>query len=230
MPTSPATDLVVLKLGGSTLDLPDLRARLEAVVQHIPSRLLLVVGGGGAADCVRAFDAVHRLGEEAAHHMAIQAMDLNAHMLAAVLPDWTLAPTAGSAEALWRDANQSNPPTAGQAGGDEGRRTRRKLIVHPTPWIHDAERTFEPMPHHWDFTSDSVAAYIARQCHASRLILLKSAGPSTTTPNPPSPPTPPNLATAAAIGLVDPCFPEQAKNIPAIEFLNLRDDKAINAK
>ena len=48
-------------------------------------RLLVVPGGGPFADSVRAVDRQHRLSDDAAHWMAILAMDQYAHLIASRL-------------------------------------------------------------------------------------------------------------------------------------------------
>src|SRR4051812_35818845 len=79
---------IVMKVGGSLFDLPDLRERLHFVLAAFnDANVLLVPGGGAAADTVRALERVHRLGEEAAHWLAIRTMSLHAHFLGELLLD-----------------------------------------------------------------------------------------------------------------------------------------------
>ncbi len=66
------SSLTVIKVGGSLFDWPDLPSRLmeflggrEAVDRH--ERIVLIAGGGAAADMVRGLDNMHRLGDETAH-------------------------------------------------------------------------------------------------------------------------------------------------------------------
>ena len=69
---------IVVKVGGSLFDLPDLGTRLAAWLRQFEeSNVLLVPGGGAAADAIRDFDRVHQLGEETSHWLAIQALSLN---------------------------------------------------------------------------------------------------------------------------------------------------------
>jgi ELWxxDGT repeat protein len=78
---------IVVKVGGSLFDLPDLGQRLHAwLAAQGHARMLLVPGGGPTADLIRAFDRRYGLGEEAAHWLALRAMALNAWILAALLP------------------------------------------------------------------------------------------------------------------------------------------------
>src|SRR5579862_134578 len=82
-----AETLTVVKIGGSLYDLPDLRSRLQRWLDRLPGRILLVPGGGRTTDVIRDFDAVHSLGEERSHWLALRALALNAVCLADLLPD-----------------------------------------------------------------------------------------------------------------------------------------------
>ncbi|MDC0274171.1 hypothetical protein OAK91_05515, partial [Planctomycetaceae bacterium] len=68
--------LVVYKLGGSLLDLPDLGQRLMRLWSRRPEeeRRLLIVGGGKFADVVREWDARFGLGDEDAHELAVMSL------------------------------------------------------------------------------------------------------------------------------------------------------------
>ncbi len=76
---------VVVKVGGSLYDLADLAPRLKALLAGIDSPILIVPGGGAAADVVRSLDRVHGLGEEASHWIALAACSLNGQFLATIL-------------------------------------------------------------------------------------------------------------------------------------------------
>ena len=78
--------MIVVKVGGSLYDFPDLKSRLVAFLDALPDPdRLLVPGGGVAADAVRALDRAQGLGETASHWLALRACTLNAHFLAALL-------------------------------------------------------------------------------------------------------------------------------------------------
>src|SRR5262249_41024392 len=86
--------LVVLKVGGSLLDWPELPVRLGGLLEarrasHPGERPVLIAGGGPAADFVRALDRAHHLGDPTAHELAIQALGWTARLLAAILPGGT---------------------------------------------------------------------------------------------------------------------------------------------
>src|SRR5579862_2178097 len=79
------TDLVV-KVGGSLFDLPDLGLRLRSWLDAQTTRRILVVPGGGATvDLVRQVDAFDQLGEERSHWLALRALQFTGHLLASRL-------------------------------------------------------------------------------------------------------------------------------------------------
>jgi hypothetical protein len=45
-------------------------------------------------------------------------------------------------------------------------------VLAPYRWLREAD----PLPHTWDVTSDSIAAWIAGQVGAQRLVLVKPPG------------------------------------------------------
>lgn len=187
-------DAHVVKLGGSLLDLPDLPRRFEAYrAADLPERALLVVGGGAAADIVRRVDALHGLGEERGHWLAVRAMQLNAHLLAAVLPRVRLVDEAEACSAAW-------------ARGE-------LAMMDPLPWLEAEERAGITIPHHWQFTSDSIAAHVACRLGAKRLTLLKSTLPERDSLT---------VSEAVRLELVDEAFAQAARGIESVELVNLR--------
>lgn len=77
--------MTVVKVGGSLYDHPRLGPGLDRYLAGLPGPVLLVPGGGPAADVVRAWDRVHRLGEEAAHWLALRSLTLTAAFLAGLV-------------------------------------------------------------------------------------------------------------------------------------------------
>lgn len=192
-PDASSRDVHVVKLGGSLLDLPDLPARFDAYRQtHCSDHCALVVGGGDAADHVRRFDRQHGLGEEAGHWMAVRAMQLNAHMVASILPRCRLVNDVAECAMAWRDTLLP--------------------VVDPLAWLEDEHRRGIAIPHRWSFTSDSIAAHLAHRLQAPRLSLLKSV----------SPPADIDVARAAQLGLVDADFPAATAGGLLVEWVNLR--------
>lgn len=191
--------VAVVKVGGSLFDWNELPVRLAAfldvrgMAQH-GERALLVAGGGAAAELVRGLDRIHGLGDDAAHRLALAAMDLTALVLARLLPRSLLVAHIAGLDEAW-DA------------GDIP-------IAAPRQFLEEIERSGEQtLPATWDVTSDSIAARVAAHLGARRLVLLKSAPlPAGTT-----------RRDAARLGLVDPLFPSVSRALRQVEYLNLRE-------
>ncbi len=137
----------VVKVGGSLGARPaHLRRLMETLAAAARRHWIVVVPGGGSfADAVRLADRRFRLGDSAAHWMAILAMDQYGHLLA------HLAPRAR----LVRSRRELSP------GGLN--------VLAPSAWLRRAD----PLPHSWDVTSDSIAAWFARTLRVRRLMLVK---------------------------------------------------------
>ena len=147
--------VVVVKLGGSVLTaahIDSVLAEVSRASHTVP--LLIVPGGGPFADAVRAADRSLGLGDDAAHWMAILAMDQSAHAITARLPASILVTRSGDV--------------------DQALVRRRIPVLAPYGWL----REDDPLPHSWDITSDSISAWIAGQIGASRLVLVKPPGAS----------------------------------------------------
>src|SRR4051794_27482970 len=118
----------VIKIGGSLYDLPNLGQLLRSFLEGIDdSTVMLFPGGGQPVDIVRAYDAVHGLGEEASHLLALRMLHVNAHFLAALLPGFPVV----------------TKPIAG-----------RRAILDPSTEPATAD---EETPHSWQVTSDTLA-------------------------------------------------------------------------
>jgi len=194
--------LTVIKVGGSLFNWPDLPFQLETFLGvRFPmtgiERPMLIAGGGPAADLVRDLDRIHGLGDETAHYLALHAMDLSALLLSAIVPS---VHKVDSLEAVWPALANGLVP-----------------VLAPRQTIHAIDQLeLDPLPASWDVTSDAIAAWIAAYVKASRLILLKSASLGRRA----------TLHEAARAGLVDPVFPEAARGLRRVEYLNFRDPNA----
>jgi aspartokinase-like uncharacterized kinase len=147
---------VVVKVGGSLFDLPGLGGRLGAWLTTLPGReVILVPGGGAAADAVRDLDRLHALGEERSHWLALRSLTLTAHLLAAVFPSSGVTERLDECPRLWDAGTVPVLDMHAFAVADEGR-----------PGC---------LPHGWAVTSDSLAARVAHVAGAGELVLLKSA-------------------------------------------------------
>ncbi len=148
---SPRSDLIVIKIGGGLAAIPPALERVcRAVEETARVRSIVVVPGGGPfADAVREFDRERGLSSTAAHWMAILAMDQYAVALADRMPSAVLLEDAGSvSEALGLG---------------------KVAVLAPARWMRSAD----VLPHSWEVTSDSIAAFVAGALGASRLVLIK---------------------------------------------------------
>jgi aspartokinase-like uncharacterized kinase len=141
---------VVVKLGGSLAEDPSLARWLHALVSSASARFALVPGGGPFADAVRRAQRTWRFGDEAAHAMAIGAMEQSALMLQAIEPALVPCPTLGRIRKAW-------------AGG-------RVALWLPQRLMRDDGR----LARSWDVTSDTIAAWLAQSIGADGLLLVKS--------------------------------------------------------
>ena len=142
---------LVVKIGGSLLGVPGAVAAVAATVAALgrDQPVVVVPGGGPFADAVREVERRDGLSATAAHWMAILAMDQYAHLLAGRIEGAELVEdTGGIGGAL--------------AAG-------RVAVLAPARWL----RAADVLPHSWEVTSDSIAAFVAGALDASRLILVK---------------------------------------------------------
>ncbi len=147
---------LVIKVGGGLLAHPTTwRCVIETLsVASAGKAALIVPGGGPFADAVREVDRRVTVGDDAAHWMAILAMDQYAELLVSQMPCAVLVTSLERACA------------ALQAG--------QLPVLAPSQWLRDAD----PLPHSWDVTSDSIGAWIAGQAGAARYVVVKPPGAS----------------------------------------------------
>jgi aspartokinase-like uncharacterized kinase len=145
----------VIKVGGSLFNLPDLGERLQRwLATQETTNLLLLPGGGPTTDVIRDLDQLQALGQEKAHWLALRALALNAHVLAAFLPTGEVVQEIAACSSCWAAGRLPILDAHAFARTDEGR-----------PGC---------LPHVWDVTSDAIAARVAGVAGARALILLKS--------------------------------------------------------
>lgn len=178
----------VVKLGGSLESsghAPALLAELERLVAEGHS-LLVVPGGGRFADAVRA-DPELSADPDRAHWAAIEAMDTMAGAL--------------------KHLSESAVLVVGAAAAQAALTARRLPILAPATWL----RAADPLPHSWDVTSDSIAAWVAGEMSARQLVLLKAVEPVPAAAAPDQPAGlragPDDLARLAREGVVDVYLP-----------------------
>jgi len=165
----------VIKIGGSLYDAPELPRWLDAVASHATGSTVLVAGGGPFADQVRAAQARWKFSDADAHLMAVYSMEQYARVFLAMEP--RLVP-ARSPEEI---------ESALAAG--------RVPVWFPARMV-ERQQGIEPV---WDFTSDSLSAWLAGRIGARDLALVKSV-------TPPAGVHP--ASKLAAQGIVDRRFPD----------------------
>lgn len=184
---------VVLKLGGSLLTIPDLMDRLEAVIHRLhPSPVLIVPGGGFAADVIRDLDDRFQLAPEKAHRDAIAAMSHNGALLCRLNKSLRLVRNYDEALEVWSKGHAA------------------VLDADSFLFGQPASNSGDSLPASWDITSDSIAARTARHWQADRLILAKSCDAPET-----------NLSALCQLRMIDRAFEKTVGNVRT-EWLNLR--------
>ncbi len=143
----------VVKIGGGLFGVPGALEAVCGTVADMGRRepIVVVPGGGPFADLVREVDRDCGLRSGTAHWMAILGMDQYAHLLAERIDGAALVEESGMIAGVL-------------AAG-------RIAVLAPSRWL----RATDPLPHGWDTTSDSVAAFVAGALDASRLVLVKPA-------------------------------------------------------
>jgi aspartokinase-like uncharacterized kinase len=141
----------VVKLGGSLTKSPLLKAWLDRISQHKQAKVVIVAGGGGFADQVRIVQKQWNFQDQNAHQMAILAMQQMALLFQGIQPQLQLASSLLKINSSLKVG---------------------KAVV----WVPEVEMLNKAgIPASWDITSDSLAAWLAEQLSATRLILVKSA-------------------------------------------------------
>src|SRR5215471_9451529 len=143
-----ARRLIVVKLGGSHAFSSELRDWLAAIV-HGAGHVVIVPGGGPFADTVRTAQQKMGFDDDAAHHMALLAMDQYGRALASLNAGLVLA---SSVSAIRRVLREGKVP-----------------VWSPTRMVLRAN----DVPCSWDVTADSLAVWLARRIGARRMLLVK---------------------------------------------------------
>lgn len=180
-----------IKVGGSVCNSTGLKVyapRWAALARQY--RLLFMAGGGLFADQVRVIDDTFDLSDSAAHWMAIAGMDQCGYLLADCMPGVEVVHDLDSALSI-------------AASGSSA-------VLVPSSLL----RRHDPLPHSWQVTSDSLAAWLVGFASINCLVLLKDVPGVYQTDSPITPP--PLLAEItrdqlARYEVVDPFF---AKVLP----------------
>jgi 5-(aminomethyl)-3-furanmethanol phosphate kinase len=141
---------VVVKLGGSFAFSEQLRSWIEALAA-CAGEVVIVPGGGPFADAVRLAQTRMGFDDQAAHQMALLAMEQYGRALASF--NGALSP-AGSVSAIRQHLDADRVP-----------------VWMPSPMVLGADDVAPS----WDVTSDSLAAWLAARIGADRVFLVKHA-------------------------------------------------------
>jgi 5-(aminomethyl)-3-furanmethanol phosphate kinase len=140
----------VVKLGGSLFDAPELSPWLCALAAHGAGEVVIVPGGGPFADGVRTAQQHRRFGDESAHRMALLGMAQFGLMLAGMEHKLALAE-------------------------DEAQIAAALALRKTAIWLPVDTELTRNLPANWDFTSDSISAWLAKALGANALLLVKAA-------------------------------------------------------
>ena len=139
----------VIKVGGSLSKSPEKLKLLAQTLSEIAQKyeIVIVPGGGEFADVVRDFNRIFHLSDQVAHKMAILGMDQFGLFLSDITPK---SRTISKFDEVPECSASKSVP-----------------IFLPSKLIFEKD----PLENSWDVTSDSIAAYIAAQLNASKIIL-----------------------------------------------------------
>ncbi len=144
----------VIKLGGSLLGQPELKAWLDKLVKYGDGKVVIVPGGGVFADAVRDAQVKTGIDDATAHQMAVVAMDQYATLMTGLNSDLVMASSELEiAERGWQ---------------------HRAVVWKPSEMV----LADNDLPMSWDLTSDSLAAWLATKLNAQHLLVVKSMPPS----------------------------------------------------
>lgn len=150
---------VVVKVGGSLLARPDLAEQLQSIVQSFSGRkVLLIVGGGAAADEIRRLDELCDFAPGRAHWDAINAMTFNSRLLSRVLGFVPLVCNKQEALSAWQ--------------------RHSAVILDCCVFLREVLGEFSQLlPESWDVTSDSIAVSVALDWQLDEILFCKSCPP-----------------------------------------------------
>lgn len=163
-----SADLVV-KVGGSLARVDAATRVVEVLASARADRRILILSGGGAeADEVRETFRRGELGLVEAHWEAIRSLDrMGARLAARYEAERDTDSLTGSL--LTASLRLCASTDACRAAWSEGR------LALVAPYLIFDE--LDPLPHRWDVTSDSVAAWLAEHFAAPELLLVKAREP-----------------------------------------------------
>ena len=203
----PLVPIRIIKLGGSLLELPDLRSRFHSWIEsQTPARNLIVAGGGQAVEAIRELDAIHHFASEFSHWLCVDLMSFTAKLVSELLGDQQIVSTPADLIAFQNQQFEESLKVA---------------CVQPTAYYTPliAKQQDCSLPESWDCTSDSIAAWLASSIGATDLVLLKSIETEFAADCDLSSES---IRLLAERGVVDRVFPSACQQVRCIRIINLR--------
>lgn len=143
--------ITVIKLGGSLMRSSELGDWLDTIQSLAAmTNIIIVPGGGEFADKVRETQASLGFDDRTAHRLALLAMSQYGYLLAGLNQNLHVAEDL---ESLTSSLDKSIP-----------------LLWLPTALLQDDSE----IPASWDYTSDSIALWLATKLTANSLVLVKA--------------------------------------------------------
>ena len=143
--------VTVIKLGGSLMRSAELTLWLESITKLAQkTRVIIVPGGGEFADKVRETQQSLCFDNQTAHRLALLAMFQYGYLLTGLNPSIKIIENI-----------------------DELLSTKDSQM--PMLWLPDVLlNDFSEIPASWDYSSDSIALWLATKVNAEQLILIKT--------------------------------------------------------
>jgi aspartokinase-like uncharacterized kinase len=143
--------ITVIKLGGSLMRSSELGDWLDTIQSLAAmTNIIIVPGGGEFADKVRETQTSLGFDDRTAHRLALLAMSQYGYLLAGLNQNLHVAEDL---ESLTSSLDKSRP-----------------LLWLPTALLKDESE----IPASWDYTSDSIALWLATKLTANSLVLVKA--------------------------------------------------------
>ena len=187
----------VIKLGGSLLQRPGLLADVECwLTRCSPAINLVVIGGGELIDAVRKLDGLRPGDPIATHWRCVELMQVTFEIVRDWFPTWG---TIESAEDL----------KSGCAHDFSAHDLELPRLVAVGSFYRRGMPS--ELPESWHTTSDTIAAQLAIEIRAQRLVLLKACEVDPVA----------SVGELARRGIVDEVLPAFASRIPELQVMKL---------
>ncbi|KLU06287.1 delta 1-pyrroline-5-carboxylate synthetase [Rhodopirellula islandica] len=158
----------VIKLGGSLLTRPSLLDDFHQWYRNqAPADDCLIIGGGQLIDAVREWDRLRPGDPQTVHWQCVAMLEHSMRHLAEALESDGRFPPIEKLETEddWLRYSTSSSDSMKPASSTI-------QFLRPEVVYHSASKA--PLPETWSTTTDSIAMWVALQCDASEVVLLKS--------------------------------------------------------